>query len=175
MKIALGSDHRGYHTKERLKNFLATLGHEVLDCGATSDKSSDYPDFAIPACLKVVHHETERAILLCGSGIGMTMTANKVAGIRAALCHDELTAQMSRGHNDANVLCLPADLLSEDMIRRMVEVWLTTPFEAGRHARRIQKLMAAEQYLAKPGQADTVPSPCGGGCSCGSKRTPKKD
>lgn len=160
MKIALGSDHRGYHTKERLKNLLASLGHEVFDCGATSDKSSDYPDFAIPACLKVVRHEVDRSILMCGSGIGMTMTANKVAGVRAALCHDELTAQMSRSHNDANVLCLPADLLSDDLIRRMVEVWLATPFEAGRHARRVRKVMAAEAYLKGGGEIESVPKPC---------------
>jgi RpiB/LacA/LacB family sugar-phosphate isomerase len=160
MRIALGSDHRGYHAKEQLKNYLAGLGHEVLDCGAESDKSSDYPDFAIPACLKVVHHEADRSILMCGSGIGMTMTANKVAGIRAALCHDELTAQISRSHNDANVLCLPADLLSDDLIRRMVDVWLTTAFEAGRHARRIEKVMAAEKHLGGLKEARSVPSPC---------------
>jgi len=160
MRIALGSDHRGYHVKERLKAFLAGLGHEVIDCGADSDASSDYPDFAIPACLKVACQEADRSILMCGSGIGMTMVANKVAGIRAALCHDELTAEMSRRHNDANILCLAADLLSDDLIRRMVEVWLVTPFEAGRHARRVEKVMQAERYLAKPGTADTVPVPC---------------
>jgi len=147
MKIVLGSDHRGYTTKERLKCLLTEWGHEVIDCGAASDESSDYPDFAVPACLMVAGKKADRGVLLCGSGIGMTMTANKVAGIRAALCHDELTAEMSRRHNDANVLCLAADLLGEELIRRMVEVWLTTPFEAGRHARRIKKVMAAEKYL----------------------------
>jgi ribose 5-phosphate isomerase B len=158
MKIVLGSDHRGYTTKERLKCLLTEWGHEVIDCGAASDESSDYPDFAVPACLMVAGKKADRGVLLCGSGIGMTMTANKVAGIRAALCHDELTAEMSRRHNDANVLCLAADLLGEELIRRMVQVWLTTPFEAGRHARRIKKVMAAEKYLDP--SAQPVP-PCG--------------
>jgi len=162
MKIAIGSDHRGYTTKERIKALLLELHHEVIDCGATSEDSCDYPDYAIPACLKVARHEADRAILMCGSGIGMTMTANKVAGIRAALCHDELTAEMSRRHNDANVLCLAADLLGEELIRRMIEVWLTTPFEAGRHARRVRKVMAAEKYLSPtpeiaPGEGDALP------------------
>jgi ribose 5-phosphate isomerase B len=147
MKIVLGSDHRGYHSKERLKSFLSKQGHEVVDCGAESESSSDYPDYAIPACLLVARKEADRGILMCGSGIGMTMTANKVSGIRAALCHDELTAEMSRRHNDANVLCLAADLLGDQLIHRMVEVWLSTPFDAGRHARRVQKMMAAEKHL----------------------------
>jgi ribose 5-phosphate isomerase B len=162
MKIALGSDHRGYATKERMKSMLTAWGHAVIDCGAPSEESCDYPDYAIPACLKVAKGEADRAILMCGSGIGMTITANKVAGIRAALCHDELTAEMSRRHNNANVLCLPADLLGEELIRRMIEVWLTTPFEAGRHARRVKKMMAAEKYLGStpeivPGECTTLP------------------
>ena len=106
----------------------------------------------------VAHKDADRGILLCGSGIGMTITANKVAGIRAALCHDELTAEMSRRHNDANVLCLAADLLGDELIRRMVEVWLATPFEAGRHARRVQKMMAAEKHLCPDGEK--VPTVC---------------
>jgi ribose 5-phosphate isomerase B len=158
MKIALGSDHRGFATKERMKSLLAEWGHEVIDCGATGEKSCDYPDYAIPACLKVARGEADRAILMCGSGIGMTITANKVAGIRAALCHDELTAEMSRRHNDANILCLAADLLGEELIRRMIEVWLTTPFEGGRHARRVKKMMAAEKYL--PATPEIPPGEC---------------
>jgi ribose 5-phosphate isomerase B len=158
MKIVLGSDHRGYQPKERLKLFLTERGHEVVDCGATAETSCDYPDYAVPACLLVAARKADRGILLCGSGIGMTMTANKVAGIRAALCHDELTAEMSRHHNDANVLCLAADLLGEQLIHRMVEVWLAAPFDAGRHARRIQKVMAAEKHLA--GKIEVVPTSC---------------
>jgi len=158
MRIVLGSDHRGYHTKERLKSFLIECGHAVSDCGATSEASSDYPDHAVPACLLVAAKKVDRGILLCGSGIGMTMTANKVAGIRAALCHDELTAEMSRRHNDANVLCLAADLLGDQLIHRMVEVWLAAPFDGGRHARRVLKVMAAEKYLT--GKGERLPVPC---------------
>ena len=158
MKIVLGSDHRGYLAKERLKSFLVNQGHEIKDCGTNSEASSDYPDYAIPACLMVAHGEADRGILMCGSGIGMTMAANKVAGIRAALCHDELTAEMSRRHNDANVLCLAADLLGDELIRRMAEVWLATPFDAGRHARRVKKIMAAEKYLSPT--PETIPGEC---------------
>lgn len=159
MRIVLGSDHRGYHTKDRLKHWLAEMGHVVADCGAPSDSSADYPDYAVPACRQVAEQKADRGILLCGSGIGMTMTANKVAGVRAALCHDELTAEMSRRHNDANVLCLAADFLGDELIRRMVEVWLATPFDAGRHARRVEKMMAAEKYLSP--SPETIPGPCG--------------
>lgn len=155
MKIVLAADHRGFHTKERLKDFLLEQGHDLLDCGSDSDKSSDYPDFAVPACLKVIRNQAERAILLCGTGIGMSIAANKVAGIRAALCHDELSAEISRRHNDANALCLPADLLGDELVRRMVGVWLITPFDGGRHARRIKKVTAAERHLE--GRSDEAP------------------
>jgi ribose 5-phosphate isomerase B len=152
MKIALGSDHRGYQTKVHLKAFLEGLGHQVVDCGSDSDRACDYPDYTVPPCRMVVARQADRAILLCGTGIGMTMVANKVAGVRAALCHDELTAEMSRRHNDANVLCLPADLLGDELIRRMVEAWLKAPFDAGRHARRVQKIMAVEQTPSDQGR-----------------------
>jgi RpiB/LacA/LacB family sugar-phosphate isomerase len=158
MKIALGNDHRGFYTKERLRGFLLEHGHEVVDCGAASEDSSDYPDYALPPCELVAKHKADRAILMCGSGIGMTIVANKVAGIRAALCHDELTAEMSRRHNDANVLCLAADLLGDELIHRMVEVWLAAPFDGGRHIRRVQKIMAAERHLAPGGEY--VPTAC---------------
>jgi ribose 5-phosphate isomerase B len=158
MKIALGNDHRGFYTKQRLKRLLEELGHEVIDCGAADDASSDYPDYAIPPCELVAKGKVDRAILMCGSGIGMTIAANKVAGIRAALCHDELTAEMSRRHNDANVLCLAADLLGEELIHRMVEVWLATSFDGGRHTRRVQKVMAAEKFLSPT--AEYIPSTC---------------
>jgi len=166
MKVALGSDHRGFQSKERLKNFLVNAGHEVVDCGTASESSCDYPDFAVPPCQMVARGETDRAILMCGSGIGMTITANKIRGIRAALCHDELTAEMSRRHNDANVLCLAADLLGDELVRRMVEAWVATPFEGGRHARRVRKMMDAEGL------------PCGGDAAKAAapavKKPPKK-
>lgn len=140
MKIAIGSDHRGFAAKEKIKSALASLGHEIHDYGTESQNSCDYPDSAYPTCKAVTNCKAERGILLCGTGIGMSITANKIRGIRAALCHDELTAEMSRRHNDANILCLPADLVGEELTRRIVEVWLKTPFEAGRHERRVRKI-----------------------------------
>lgn len=145
MKVAIGSDHRGYQAKENIKRQLKEMGHEPVDFGTHSSESTDYPDHALPVCAAVASGQTERGVLLCGSGIGMCMTANKVRGIRAALCHDELTAEMSRRHNNANILCLASDLLGEELMRRMVEVWINTDFEGGRHERRIMKIMEIEQ------------------------------
>jgi ribose 5-phosphate isomerase B len=150
MKIAIGSDHRGFMAKERLKGLLADLGYEVVDYGTDTPKSYDYPDVAAPVARAVADGKAERAILLCGTGLGVSISANKVCGVRAALCHDELTAQMSRQHNDANVLCLPADLIGEALMRRIVEVWLETAFEGGRHARRVQKIMEIEKQNLCP-------------------------
>ncbi len=140
MKIAIGSDHRGYEAKERVKALLESIGAEVLDCGTDSRKACDYTDAGFAVACAVANGTVERGVLFCGSGIGMSITANKVHGIRAALCHDELTAQMSRRHNDANVLCLPADLVGDALIRNVVQLWLETEFEGGRHARRVQKI-----------------------------------
>ncbi|MBN2582867.1 MAG: ribose 5-phosphate isomerase B [Planctomycetes bacterium] len=147
MKVAIGSDHRGHQAKEAIKRFLTQMGHDVSDFGTHEDQSTDYPDIAVPVCAVVSRNEVDRGILLCGSGIGMCMTANKVRGIRAALCHDELTAEMSRRHNDANVLCMAGDLLGDELMRRMVEIWMATEFEGGRHERRIQKMMKVEEGL----------------------------
>ncbi|HNQ23746.1 MAG TPA: ribose 5-phosphate isomerase B [Phycisphaerae bacterium] len=144
MKIALACDHRGYRAKEQIKAFLESNGHTVMDFGCESPASCDYPDSALPGAESVARGETERGVFFCGTGIGMSMTANKVRGIRAALCHDELTAELSRRHNDANVLCLPADLLGEALIRRMLEVWLKTDYEGGRHDRRLKKIAEYE-------------------------------
>lgn len=140
MKIALGSDHRGYAAKSHVKACLANLGHEVIDFGTETTKSCDYPDTAYPAAKAVRDGTADLGVLFCGSGIGMSITANKVRGIRAALCHDELTTEMSRRHNNANVLCLPADLIGEALLRRIIEVWLKTPYEGGRHDRRVEKI-----------------------------------
>lgn len=145
MRIAIGSDHRGFATKEQIKRMLVSKGYDVEDFGTDSRVSCDYPDTAVPACRAITGGRFEVGILLCGSGIGMSISANKVRGIRAALCHDELTAEMSRRHNNANVLCLPADLVGEELTRRIVEVWLKTPFEGGRHGRRVQKIGDYEQ------------------------------
>ncbi len=145
MKIAIAGDHRGYPAKEKVSLLLNEQGHNVLDMGTNSTRSCDYTDVAYLAATAVAKDDVERAILLCGSGIGMSISANKVAGVRAALCNDELTAQMSRRHNNTNVLCLAADLLGEELMRRIVEVWLETQFEGGRHSRRVEKIGLIEQ------------------------------
>ena len=141
MKIALAADHRGHAVKERVAVLLGEMGHEVLDMGTNSGRSCDYPDTAYPAARSVADGKAQRGILICGSGIGMDICANKVRGVRAALCHDELTAQMSRRHNNTNVLCLASDVLGEELIRRIVSGWLDTKFEGGgRHERRVRKI-----------------------------------
>ena len=141
MRIAVAADHRGHAVKERIIVLLSEQNHEVLDMGTNSSRSCDYPDLAYPAARAVADGKVDRAILVCGSGIGMSICANKVPGVRAALCHDELTAQMSRRHNDANVLCIASDVLGEELIRRIVEGWLAADFESGgRHARRVAKI-----------------------------------
>ncbi|MGC9455455.1 MAG: ribose 5-phosphate isomerase B [Phycisphaerae bacterium] len=146
MRIALAADHRGHTVKERIAILLGELGHEVLDMGTNSSRSCDYPDLAWPAAKAVSEGRADRAVLACGSGIGMDICANKVRGVRAALCHDELTAQLSRRHNNANALCLAADVLGEELIRRIVISWLETEFEGGgRHERRVEKMAWIEQ------------------------------
>ena len=141
MRIAIAADHRGHTVKEKITVLLHEQGHDVLDMGTNSAKSCDYPDLAFPAAKAVSEDRAERAIMICGSGIGMDICANKVNGIRAALCHDELTAQMSRRHNDSNVLCLASDVLGEELMRRIVSSWLNTEFEpGGRHERRVRKI-----------------------------------
>jgi ribose 5-phosphate isomerase B len=145
MKIAVGSDHRGYEMKEHVKVIAAELGHESIDCGTSDSNPMDYPDTAYLAASAVSSGKADRAVLICATGIGMCMAANKVPGIRAALCHDELTAQISRDHNDSNVLCLSGDQIGEVLLRKMVEVWLNTEFSGGRHLRRVRKIGAIEQ------------------------------
>lgn len=145
MKIGLGSDHRGFESKERIKAMLQRAGHTLVDFGAESAEACDYPDYAIPAAEAAVKGEVDAVILICGSGIGMSIAANKVPGARAALCHDELTAAFSRKHNDANVLCLPGDMVGSELMRRIVEAWLTTSFEHGRHDRRVGKITDYEK------------------------------
>lgn len=145
MKIAIGSDHRGFEAKRRMLPLLQQLGHEVLDMGPQAAGSVDYPDYAFQVAQAVGDGRVERGILICGTGIGMCIAANKVHGVRAAPCHDSITAEMSRRHNDANILCLSADLLGEELIERMLRIWLDTEFEAGRHARRVEKITSFEK------------------------------
>jgi len=140
MKIAIGSDHRGFQLKEKLLTMLSSKGHEITDCGANGSESVDYPDFASQVAQAVGNGTADRGILICGTGIGMAIAANKYKGVRAAPCTDEVTAELSRRHNDANVVCLSGDMLSLRSAERIVEVWLTTDFEAGRHSRRVEKI-----------------------------------
>ena len=145
MKIVIGSDHRGYDIKQQIKAIATELGHECIDVGTSDNNPVDYPDLAYLAATAVSNKEADRAILACATGIGMSMAANKVNGIRAALCHDELSAQISRDHNDANILCLSADQIGVVLLRKMVEVWLSTEFRGGRHERRVRKIEAIEE------------------------------
>ena len=144
MKIAIGSDHRGVDTKRRLAANLRAMGHEVADLGVDGTESVDYPDYAYAVGKLVGAAQAERGVLICGTSLGMCIAANKVHGVRAASCHDNFTAEMSRRHNDANVLCLSADLIGEELIDRIVRVWMETPFEGGRHARRVEKITKIE-------------------------------
>lgn len=145
MKIAVASDHRGFNVKGKILTLLQDLGHEPFDYGPENAETVDYPDYAAKVAKAVSLKEVDRGILICGTGMGMCITANKFAGVRAASCHDDLTAEMSRLHNDANVLCLSADLLGDRLVNRMVEIWMKTEFEGGRHARRVDKIAEYEK------------------------------
>lgn len=152
MKIALACDHRGYEAKRRLLPVLKTKGHDVADFGCDSNASCDYPDLAVPVSRAVVAGQADVGILLDGSGLGMSIAANKIFGIRAALAHDEVTARIAREHNHCNVLCLGTDLLSEEHIRQIVDIFLSTPFVDGRHLRRIEKLREIEKEERRRGE-----------------------
>jgi ribose 5-phosphate isomerase B len=145
MKFAIASDHRGYHLKEKVISLLRAKGHEVIDEGPATDESVDYPDFAALVASKVSSGEVDRGVLICGTGLGMAITANKFPRVRAAACVDEVTAELSRRHNDVNVLCLSGDLLSSRSTERLVEIWMTTEFEGGRHKRRLEKILDVEK------------------------------
>ncbi len=148
MRIAVGSDHRGVDMRSKLVELLDRLGQEVIDLGAHESDDVDYPDVAALVAEKVSEEEVDRGILICGTGLGMCIAANKVSGVRAAPCYDAVTAELSRRHNDLNVLCLSGDVLSEKAVDRLVETWLDTPFDGGRHARRVDKI--AELENGKP-------------------------
>lgn len=150
MRIAVGSDHRGVKLRTQIVELLGKLGHEVVDVGSYDDQSVDYPDIAALVAGKVSAREVERGILVCGTGLGMSIAANKFPGVRAAPCYDDLTAELSRRHNDLNVLCLSGDALGERLLDRLIEIWLKTEFEGGRHARRVQKIAELEHRNGKP-------------------------
>lgn len=145
MKVAIASDHRGFHLKEKVISLLKAKGHTVIDDGPSNEASVDYPDFAALVAKKVSCGEVERGILICGTGIGMAIAANKFPGVRAAACADEVTAELSRRHNNLNILCLSGDLLSSRVTERLVEIWMDTEFEGGRHARRLDKIGELER------------------------------
>ena len=154
MRIAVGSDHRGLLIRPKLIELLERLGHEVEDMGTYTPEVVDYPDVAAMVAPRVGSGELDRGILICGTGMGMCIAANKFPGVRAAPCHDDLTVELSRRHNDTNVLCLSADLLSERLIERMVELWLSTPFGGGRHTRRVEKITQLEHQFGVRGLGD---------------------
>jgi ribose 5-phosphate isomerase B len=144
MRIAIGSDHRGLAARKRVIGLLERLGHEVTDCGSHGEEAVDYPDIAADVARRVSDGSLDRGILLCCTGVGMAIAANKLPGVRAATCHDEVTAEMSRRHNDLNVLCLSAEMIGPEVQEKIIRTWLTTPFEGGRHARRVGKITALE-------------------------------
>ena len=148
MRIAIGSDHRGFVVKAALVEQLTAAGHQVADLGPTTDERVDYPDFAAAVAHSVAGGSADRGILICGSGIGMSIAANKVLGVRAAVCYDETSAQVSRQHNDANVLCLSGDRVDPPSNVAIAKVWLETEFEGGRHQRRVAKISALESRAA---------------------------
>jgi ribose 5-phosphate isomerase B len=140
VRVALGADHRGFALKERLKPLLAKLGYRVLDLGPGDSERVDYPDYAFRVAEAVNSGRAQRGVLICSTGIGMSMAANRVPGVRAALCDSVRLARLSREHNDANVLCLGADVLPPGAAQRILRVWLDTKFAGGRHARRLSKI-----------------------------------
>ncbi|MFH0775239.1 MAG: ribose 5-phosphate isomerase B [bacterium] len=142
MKIAIGSDHAGFSLKENIKLYLAEEGYEVEDFGTDNPSSCDYPDYAKKVADATASGSSKFGILICGTGIGMSIVANKTRGVRAALCYCEETAKLARGHNDANVLCLAARFLPEKEAEKIVSAFLFTPFEEGRHKRRVDKIEA---------------------------------
>ena len=148
-RVALGADHGGFALKEKLAAFLGELGYEVRDCGTSGTGSVDYPDFAHAVARRVASGECRWGIVVDGAGIGSCMTANKVPGVRAALCYDLSSAKNSREHNLANVLTLGAGLIGEGLARQIVQTWLETPWGAGRHERRVEKITAVERRYMK--------------------------
>ncbi|MGF1561432.1 MAG: ribose 5-phosphate isomerase B [Geminicoccaceae bacterium] len=140
LTIALGADHAGFELKDSLKAAVSELGHQVLDLGTNTAESVDYPDFGKAVAQAVAEGRADRGIIVCGTGIGISIAANKVTGCRAAVCHDVTTARMARLHNDANVLALGARVVGPQVARDCLDAFLTTEFEGGRHARRVDKL-----------------------------------
>lgn len=145
MRIAIGSDHAGFQLKEALKQTLQALDHEAVDLGCSDDTSVDYPDIAKPLAQSVASGAHDLGVLVCSNGVGMSITANKVPGVRAALCHDTFAARRAREHTDANVLCLGGWCIGEGVAQEVLEAFLSAQFQGGRHARRVDKIRALEK------------------------------
>jgi ribose 5-phosphate isomerase B len=150
MRVAVACDHGGYPLKQAVKDALAASGAEVVDLGTEGGDSVDYPDFAHRAVVALLDRSCERAVLICGTGIGMSIFANRVKGIRGALCHDGYTARMSRLHNDSNCLILGARVTGPGLASEIVETWMKTPFEGGRHAGRLAKIEELTEKITDP-------------------------
>lgn len=152
----MASDHRGLDSKAEVKAMVAQGGHECIDFGTCDSNPVDYPDLAYSAATAVADGRADSAILLCATGLGMSMAANKVKGIRAATCHDEMAARLAREQKDANVLCVSGEIVGKILLRKIVEVWLSTEFTGGRHQRRIDKIKAIEEgrHPGKPGMLE---------------------
>jgi len=149
--VAMGADHAGVELKEELKSFLAGLGYEVRDVGTYGAEPVDYPDYAAAVARELISGKAQRGILMCGTGIGMSIVANRFPGVRAALCHDLRTAVMSRRHNDANCLVLGGRLLEKATAREIVKKWLHEPFDGGRHQVRLERIRELEAEISKSG------------------------
>jgi ribose 5-phosphate isomerase B len=145
MRVAVGSDHAGFRLKRELADTLRSQGHEVEDLGCHSEERADYTDFAIPVARRVAAGQADRGLIVCGTGIGSCIAANKVAGVRAAVLSDPTSARLTRAHNDANVLCLGERVIGSEVARECLQVFLDTPFEGGRHAERLAKIAALER------------------------------
>ncbi|NBD26793.1 ribose 5-phosphate isomerase B [Paenibacillus glycinis] len=155
MKIAIGADHGGYRLKEIVVPYIQSLGHEIEDVGCTCEQSVDYPDYALPVCERVAQGKADRGILICGTGIGMSIAANKVAGIRCALVHDMFSAQATRDHNDTNVLAMGERVIGPGVAQEIIRIWLETPFSNGeRHVGRLNKVKRIEEQHAQPAHAE---------------------
>ena len=152
MQIGLASDHGGFELKEELKAFLKSMGTDPVDMGSFSEESVDYPDFGMLVAERVSRGELEKGILICGTGIGMSIVANKFPGVRATLANDLYSSRLSREHNDSNILILGGRVVGKDLAKEIVKVWLNTPFAGGRHRRRLEKIEALERekFRAQP-------------------------
>jgi ribose 5-phosphate isomerase B len=163
MKIAVASDHRGVRVKGQILAQIHELGHQGIDLGPEDSSAVDYPDYAAKVGSAISRGEIDRGILICGTGMGMCITVNKFRGVRGVSCHDDVTAEMSRRHNNANVMCLSADMLGDKLLNRIVDIWLKTEFEGGRHQRRLEKIAQLENQLGCPTEPGDNPD----GTCCG--------